>query len=247
MLHDLKVATIFLTRLPLRLEGTIAMRDLAGAAAFFPVVGVGVGLVGGLAFWLADGVGLDDLAGAIIAVAAMIVVTGALHEDGLADTADAWGAGADRERALVIMQDSRIGAFGALALLFAVLGRIAAVEALDEVWTVALALVGAAALSRAVLPMIMLLQPSARADGLAAGAGRPGPARALTALGVGLAIALLAAPALSTLPVLLVALAVAAVLAIGLGARFGGCTGDTLGAVQQVAEVTFLLALCADA
>ncbi|MFO1069977.1 MAG: adenosylcobinamide-GDP ribazoletransferase [Geminicoccaceae bacterium] len=245
MLRDLMVATIFLTRLPARVEPPPAMHELAGAAYLFPVVGAVVGAIGGAAFLAATYVGLTSLPAGIIALAALVLATGALHEDGLADTADALGAGTNRARALEIMRDSRIGSFGTIALVLTLLARLSALATLWDPFAVAAALVAAGAVSRAAVPAVMWRQPNARGAGLAADAGRP------TVQAVGIAAALGAAVALACLPYpdALVGCAVAALVAVAvagwLGARFGGCTGDTLGAVQQLTETAFLLSLVA--
>lgn len=244
MLQDLKVAALFLTSIPVRVEGHVSMRDLARAVYLFPVMGAVVGLAGGLAFTLASLAGLPTLPGALLALLAMILATGGLHEDGLADTADGLGAGGDRERALAIMRDSRVGSFGAMALILSLLGRLMALGPLYDPWLTTSVLVGAAMASRALMPVVMLIQPSARATGLAAEAGRPEPVR--VAIGVGLAlVACLVLLRETALIAVAVSAAVALLVAHALGRRFGGCTGDTLGAVQQVAEVTFLLAILA--
>jgi adenosylcobinamide-GDP ribazoletransferase len=245
VLHDLKVAAVFLTRLPVRVEGALSMRDLAGAVHAFPLVGAAVGLAGGLAFWAAHAGGLPSLPASILAVAAMVLATGALHEDGLADTADALGAGADRARALEVMRDSRIGSFGTVALVLTLLARVTALASLWEPAFVAALLAAAGASSRAVMPVVMLVQPSARSAGLAADAGRPEAARVAAAALLALAVAFLALPAGLALAGTLAAALVGLGLAAGLGRRFGGCTGDTLGAVQQAAEVAFLFAVLA--
>ena len=242
-MRDLKVAALFLTRFPIRLDGTATMRDLAAAVYAFPLVGAAVGLLGGLAFAVATWLGLPSLPAALLAIVAMLLATGALHEDGLADTADGLGAGTDRARALEIMGDSRIGSFGALALLLSVLARLIALAPMWDPREVTLVLVAAGMTSRALMPVVMLLQPSARAEGLAAAAGTPQPLRVM--LGAFLAIA--GAVLLLPLPMAVTALAASAVIALAfaawLGNRLGGCTGDTLGAVQQIAEIVFLLAI----
>ena len=243
MLRDLKVALLFLTRFPVQVDGAVTMRDLSAAVYAFPAVGAVIGLLGGLAYWAAMRVGLPALPAALIAITAMIAMTGALHEDGLADTADGLSAGADRARALEIMGDSRIGSFGALALLLSVLARLIALAPMWDPREVTLVLVAAGMTSRALMPVVMLLQPSARAEGLAAAAGTPQPLRVM--LGAFLAIA--GAVLLLPLPMAVTALAASAVIALAfaawLGNRLGGCTGDTLGAVQQIAEIVFLLAI----
>ena len=201
------------------------------------------GLLGGLGFASASLLSLPSLPAALIAIVTMIVLTGALHEDGLADTADGLGAGSDRDKALAIMADSRIGSFGALALMIALLARLIALAPMWEIRQVMAVLIAAAMTSRAMIPVVMLLQPSAKAGGLAAAAGRPEPVRVM----IGLFIAIAATVGLLPLPTAVTALATAAglsvLLAAWLGRRLGGCTGDTLGAVQQTAEIAFLFAI----
>jgi adenosylcobinamide-GDP ribazoletransferase len=245
VLQDFKVAALFLTRFPVRVDGQVSMRDLAAAVYAFPVMGAAVGLLGGLGFAAAGWLGLPSLASALLALLCMILATGALHEDGLADTADALGAGTDRARALAIMSDSRIGSFGTLALILSILARLIALAPMWDTQLVTAVLVAAGMTSRAVLPVVMLLQPSAKASGLAAEAGRPEPLRAMLAsfIAIGATVVLLPYPL--ALSALLASAIVSLLLATWLGRRFGGCTGDTLGAVQQVAEITFLFAVVA--
>lgn len=243
MLRDLKVALLFLTRFPVQLDGTVTMRDLARAVHAFPLVGAIVGLLAGLAYAAASLVGLPPLPSALIAIVTMIVLTGALHEDGLADTADGLGAGPDRDKALAIMADSRIGSFGTLALIVSVLGRLIALAPLWEPRQVMAVLIAAAMTSRAMMPVVMLLQPSAKAGGLAAAAGRPDPLRVMIGLFLGIAAAVALLPPPTALAALLAAAGFSLLLATWLGRRLGGCTGDTLGAVQQMAELAFLLAI----
>ena len=118
---------------------------------------------------------------AALTVAATLFVTGALHEDGLADTADGFGGGDTREKKLEIMRDARIGTYGVCALIISLLIRIAAIAGLTEPALVAVALIAAHVGARAVLPFVMFLLPAARSDGLAFAAGVPS--------GVGVAIA----------------------------------------------------------
>lgn len=244
VLQDLKVAALFLTSIPVRVDDRVTMRDLARAVYLFPVMGAVVGLLGGAVFTVASLLGLPTLPGALLALAAMILATGGLHEDGLADTADSLGAGPDREKALAIMRDSRIGSFGAMALILSLVGRVSALAPIYDPVLLTKVLVAAGMASRALMPVVMLLQPSARATGLAAEAGRPEPLR----VAIGAALALVAC-ALLIPKLALIAVGVAALggllVATWLGRRLGGCTGDTLGAVQQVAEIAFLFAVLA--
>jgi adenosylcobinamide-GDP ribazoletransferase len=242
-LHDFKVALIFLTRVPIRVARPCRAEDLAGSAPMFPVVGALLGLAGGLAYALAWHLGLTSFLAALTAIAAVALLTGAMHEDGLADVADGFGGGRTRGDTLRIMRDSRIGTFGALALLLAVLARTGALANLAEPRLVLPALVVAAAVSRATLPAVLLALPSARPDGLAAAAGQPHWARVVA----GLALACLLAFALLGPAAALAGLLAAGGLALLLAAlawrRIGGITGDVLGAAQQLAELGFLLAL----
>jgi adenosylcobinamide-GDP ribazoletransferase len=242
-LHDLKVALVFLTRLPIRLDSGVHLRDLAASVHMFPIAGVVAGVAGSLAFAAAHLLGLPSLPAALIAIAAMIMLTGALHEDGLADTADAFAAGADRERALQIMRDSRIGTYGTIAVVLVLLGRLSALSSLWDLSEFAAIVIAAAALSRSIMPLVMLLQPSARESGLAASTGKPERGRVILGLGVALALCVVLQPASILLPALLSLVIIILPTIYLLGQRFGGCTGDTLGAIQQIAEVVFLLAL----
>jgi adenosylcobinamide-GDP ribazoletransferase len=238
---DLKVALVFYTRLPLPHDGPIAGGDLARASWAAPIAGAVVGALGAAAYGVAHAAGLGPLPAAGLALLVTIALTGGLHEDGLADTADGFGAGATPESRLAIMRDSRIGTFGACALIMSIGLRWAALASLAGPMRVAAALIAAHAAARAVLPLVMRLTPPARPDGLSAAAGLP-PADSVAAaalLGlVALALALGAARGLIALALLLVALGAIRQVAL---AKIGGQTGDVLGALEQVAEVVVLL------
>jgi adenosylcobinamide-GDP ribazoletransferase len=236
MLLLIKTAFAFLTRLPVRFES--APPPLARAAFAFPLVGLAVGAVGGLVLLGAARAGIGPLAGALLALAVQALLTGGLHEDGLADTADGFGGGATRERKLEIMRDSRIGSYGVMAVVFSIGLRVAALGWFPTPEMAAVALVAAGTASRGYLPLLMRMLPPARADGLGRGAGMPGPWGVAAALVMGLAMSLAAGPPSLWLTGL------AAVAAVALLARrqIGGQTGDVLGAGQQVAEIAILLA-----
>ena len=242
---------MFLTRIRLPQAGAVEHDRLAAAAWAFPIVGAFVGLAGGGVYVVATLVGLPIAVAAILALATMALATGALHEDGLADTADGFGGGADRAAKLAIMRDSRIGVFGALALIFVVGLKIFALTAIGAtagtVGAVA-GIVAAAAFSRAAMSVVMVTLAPARDSGLGADAGRPALAIVVAALLLGAVIA--AAVHLRLGPAaVIVALAagLAAVWAVAALARrqIGGYTGDVLGAAQQASETTILLALSA--
>ena len=245
MLRDLKIAVVFLTRWQLQIDGRVKLGDLASVVHFFPVVGLLVGAVGAAVYLAASFAHLPSLPAVVLTLGAMALFTGALHEDGLADTADALGALPDRERALEIMRDSRIGSFGAIALILVMTGKLAALAGLWDALHAAAAIIAAASCSRAAMPVVLLLQPSARGRGLAAETDKPSIERVLAALAIGVTAAIVLLPAGQALTALLAASLAAAMAAWALGRAFGGCTGDTLGAVQQLTELAFLFALVA--
>ncbi len=241
-LRDLAVAGAFLTRLPLRPSGPVGSGDLALAAWSFPLIGLVVGGVAGGTLWIAAQWHLHPLVCALLGLAAGALVTGALHEDGLADFADGLGAGGDRARRLEIMRDSHIGSYGVLALVFSVGLRAAALAGIGGPGLAFGAMLAAATASRGLLPMIMALTPPARADGLGRDAGRPGLINALVALALAVVgVGIFLEPALAVTA--LIAASVAAAVIGGLAWRgIGGHTGDVLGAAQQVSEIAVLTA-----
>lgn len=246
---ELRAAAGFLTRLPVG-KGALRPAILAQGAWAFPVVGAGVGLVAGVVFATVVMAGAPPMVAGFAAVLTSILLSGGLHEDGLADTIDGLAGGSDRAESLAIMRDSRIGAMGTLALVFSVGVRVAALAAVAAAVPnlAPLALIAAGALGRACLPPILRLEPKARADGLAVAAGTPSGEGAAAAIGIGvLAAALALAPISATAFALSVAGAAvgAAVMSNIATRRLGGVTGDVLGAVEQVAEAAALVALAA--
>jgi len=230
-------AVTFLTRVPLRHHaGDDA--SIARAVPWFPVVGALVGLLVAGVYAGALFV-LPGFLAATLAIACGLVVTGAFHEDGLGDVADAFGGGRDREDRLRILKDPRLGTFGTLAVVVALLLRIGAVATFTR--TDALLVIPAAhALSRAAsIAAMQLFRPVD--EGLGASYTRAlTPARALVGVGLGLAIAfaLLRVWALPGVGVGLVVVVVLGRLAAG---KIGGINGDVLGAIQQLTEVGALL------
>jgi adenosylcobinamide-GDP ribazoletransferase len=238
---ELRTGLAFLTRLKLTPPAPIAGAEVARASWTFPVIGAGIGLLGAIVYWLAHGLGLDPLLGGTLTVAATMLVTGALHEDGLADTADGFGGGQTAARKLEIMRDSSIGAGGAAALILSFLLRAGAIASIAEPGLVALALIAAHGGARATLPIFMRRVPRAREDGLSAQAGAPPQQSAAIAVAIGAALLWLClgfGGALVTLILLVAALALAGWLANN---QIGGQTGDVLGAVEQLSEVLILL------
>jgi adenosylcobinamide-GDP ribazoletransferase len=238
----LQTAAIFYTRLPIAAPADGP--TLAQSSTAVPVVGAGIGLAGGIVFWLALSLGVPALAAALLALGSTVALTGALHEDGLADTADGLGAmlagGRDREAGLAIMRDSRIGSFGVLALILTVGLRAAALADLSAAVGLG-ALIAAHAGARGLLPIVMQRLVPARADGLAVRAGRPDRDSALAAAGIGAAVALVTLGLVAGAAAMLAAAGAAWGVAALARRRLGGYTGDVLGAIEQAGETAMLI------
>jgi adenosylcobinamide-GDP ribazoletransferase len=243
-LDDLKMAFGFLTRLPVPHPDGTAPPNFARAYRLFPVVGGLIGLAMGVLCLALRQVGVPDLAAAALVLGAGALLTGALHEDGLADVADGFGGGRDIEARLAIMRDSRIGTYGAMTLLVSFAAKLSALVAIPDGYVVQ-SLIASHALARGVLPVLALELPYARQDGLARAGGQPDTATAMVACGLALLIALLS---LSWLDVLwaVVAAGISGLIIARLALRqIGGQTGDVLGAAEQVAETAILVLLAA--
>ena len=239
------LALRFLTRLPLGPEPIVAPGSLAAAGWAFPLIGALVGLIAGIAYWIALALSLPPFAAALIAIGASVAVTGGLHEDGLADMADGFGGGRDVTEKLAIMRDSRIGSFGVLALIFSVGLRMAAIAFIAWRGPVMAALIAAHAVGRGLLPLVMNYLPPAREDGLGAEAGRPGLAVALVSAAIAAVIALFALGPRLGIEALIAVAIVTALRAAFAYRHIGGHTGDVLGALEQGGEVVMLLAAAA--
>jgi adenosylcobinamide-GDP ribazoletransferase len=242
--RELKTAFEFLTRIPLARAATggeIVPADLAQASWAFPIAGIAVGVIGAIVYTLAHKFGLPAWPAAALAVAATMAVTGALHEDGLADTVDGFGGGTTRQAKLDIMRDARVGAFGVCALVLSILIRAGALASLTDPGLVMWALIAAHGGGRAAMTAVMFFVPPARSDGLSFDAGKPSAVHALAAailavlilvICLGFGRALEAAIALAIVSALIARLSVS---------QIGGQTGDVLGAVEQAGEIVVLL------
>lgn len=223
--------------------------DFRTMPRMLPLAGAVIGSVGALAMTGALGLGLGPLVSAAVAVTVLALATGAFHEDGLADSADGLGGGHTPARRLEIMRDSRVGAFGACALAASFTLRVACLATLAERTTpgaAAAALVLGAATSRTAALLLFLLVPPARQEGSSYAVGQPTARTVSTAFALAGAMALLSTP---LLPAGGMALGIGlSVLAAWGMARVslrlvGGHTGDVAGAIQQIAEVAWIIAL----
>ncbi|WP_010139341.1 adenosylcobinamide-GDP ribazoletransferase [Oceanicola sp. S124] len=233
--NDLLSALGLLSRLPLpahRFRG-------AEAAWAYPLAGLVLGAMSCLAGLLALGLSLPPAAAALICLGTAVALTGALHEDGLADVADGFWGGSTPERRLEIMKDSHLGSYGVIALVLGLLARFAALTALFAVPGGPWAVIAAAVLSRAVMPVLMATLPFARPDGLARSVGYPPMGTAMAAALIGIAFAYLGLGWKGSSAVLCLALVTLGLARLG-QAKIGGQSGDLLGAGQQLAEITVL-------
>lgn len=238
-LVDLQAALMLLTRLPAGPSLSQGPPDLARAVWAYPLIGGIVGCIGAGAYAVGQWLLLPTAVSAIVALSAMVLATGAFHEDGLADTADGIGGGFMRDRKLEIMRDSRIGTYGTVALVLSLALRGTAVALLADRGVAVFALIASGVTSRGVIVALLAVLPPARDDGVGVVARNP-PRWALV-LGIGLALV----PAIVRWP-LAVAAAVSTAVVFALGRRYlGGYTGDLLGSGQQVAECLCLLSLLA--
>lgn len=239
-LRGFAAAVAFLTRVPVGRRLELGARDVARGGALFPLVGAGIGaVVGGIAQGLSGS--LTAPLAAVLGLAAGAVLTGVIHLDGLADTADAFGA-TTRERALEIMRDHSIGAYGATALLLDLAAKAAALAVLAQRHDALRFAVCAAATARVAPVLLSASLPYARRGGGTGSAlGETGWVRA------GIACAIAAGFCIVLHAPLLLAVAAVAIVAVGLVTRraLGGITGDVLGAASELVEVSALVAAVA--
>ncbi|MEM8977184.1 MAG: adenosylcobinamide-GDP ribazoletransferase [Pseudomonadota bacterium] len=242
--EDLVMAFGFLTRLPVPALKVREDRKLGEAFWAFPLAGLVVGMVAGGVLWLCLWFGLGSPVAAIIALAVLTMLTGAMHEDGLADFWDGLGGGRTRERKLEIMRDSHIGTYGVMALLLCYLALVALLSELVHRLTSGVpgqSVVGlpgdnviafvaiASMLARAMIVIPAMVLPIARDDGLAKLFGRPGRGALVATVLWPVVLGALILPELA-IPLVLGS-ALGAVLVTALARRYlGGVTGDVFGA-----------------
>jgi adenosylcobinamide-GDP ribazoletransferase len=232
-----------LTRLPIWRLVPQAPVSFAASVWAYPLVGGLLGALGGLIYALCWHLGLAPSMAGIWTIAALLLATGALHEDGLADTADGLGGGSTPERKLAIMRDSRIGSYGALALILALSTREAAVTLIATPFQVAMAFVVANAASRATIIVVLLAASPARNDGMASGLAKLPRVEACAGLAIALLLVVLTLPLGLSLAVVVLAVATGLGAAGFARAQIGGHTGDILGASAVFAECAVLALL----
>ena len=238
---DVPAAIGLLTRLPVKVDMDKAQQRGARAAWAYPLAGLVIAVFAGLLAEVLLRLGTPAPLVAALVLGLSVVLTGAMHEDGLADSADGLWGGWTRERRLEIMKDSHIGAYGVIALVLGLLIRWAALSMVIEshLW---LALVISAVLSRAGMTALMAWLPNARVGGLSHSVGRPQLVHAVVAGVIAVGIAFALAPGLAPVLSLLTAATVLG-CALVAKAKINGQTGDILGATQQLSEIVVLIGL----
>lgn len=236
-------AVRFFTRLPVPAWVGHSAESLSQSARYLPAVGLIVGGIGALVYLAALSFWPQSVA-VLLSMAATLLATGAFHEDGLSDTADGLGGGWEKVRILAIMKDSRVGSYGVVALVLALLGKFALLTALDPA-LVPLAVLAGHAFSRFCAVVLLATLDYVRDDDSAKArplAGRMSVRSLSFAAAFGVGVLFLLPPVQELIAALLAGLATA-----WLAAKFrrwlGGYTGDCLGAVQQVSELAFYLGL----
>ncbi|HCP80132.1 MAG TPA: adenosylcobinamide-GDP ribazoletransferase [Octadecabacter sp.] len=239
-LSDIAAALGLLSRLPISVNTDRATERGAMAAWAYPIAGLILALIAGVVTQIALWLGLPNTLTAGVTLATLIITTGAMHEDGLADSADGLWGGWDKDHRLKIMKDSFIGTYGVLALALSLLlrwGALCIILDLGMLWP---AILTSAILSRSVMVPIMAFLPHARTEGLSHSVGRPSVQTAYIALAIAAvatfilvqfwAVWLIAACALIALACTIIA-----------KSKIKGQTGDILGATQQLTEIAALL------
>jgi adenosylcobinamide-GDP ribazoletransferase len=248
--RDTARALGFLTRLSIPahyFDG--GAQPVSQASRAFPLAGLIAALPAALFLLIAPWLTVPPLLAAVIAVAISIGVCGALHEDGLADTADGFFGGRDAQSRLDIMKDSRNGTYGTLALVLSVALRVAALGAIvsESCLSAAFAILAASAAARVALVWHWFELPSARPGGTADQAGKPDREQLNFALATGIPLALFPAflaAGVDAIVLMASLIALSAIFFVRLCRdKIGGHTGDTLGAAAQIAEISALIAL----
>ena len=244
-IRDLIIAAGFLTRLPVP-STDAGDRQLMRTGWCFPLVGTAIGGFGGLLALSTYLIGMPVFASALVALAGTALLTGALHEDGLADLADGFGGGHDRDAKITIMRDSRIGSYGVLALILATGLKATAITTLlsdGDATSLVIAMAVAHGGARALIPPVALWMTNASESGLGKIAGRPKMSTVQISIAISAVSLLIILPTSTAVVTAVVGCATAACVAALAQRQIGGYTGDVLGAVEQAAEIGMLLAL----
>ncbi|RCK35296.1 cobalamin biosynthesis protein CobS [Thalassospira xiamenensis] len=230
-------ALALLSRVPV--SATCDFRPVAIARSVWcwPLVGLFIAGIAIIPAYLTEVLTGNGMIAAIVATLALILLTGAMHEDGIADCADGFGGGQDKLRKLEIMRDSRIGTYGVVALVLCLAMRVAVLAAAGESGSMAAILIVMATLSRAAMPIVTYVFDPAREDGLGKGAGRPDIRMVAAGLAVALMLVVIVAGALTAFMCLVAMMVGASIVGWIARHQIGGHTGDVLGMTQIISEL----------
>ena len=242
---DILLSVSFLTRIPIS-KDLLFERNLMDAAWSFPLIGALLGFLGGMVALLLSYFNISPIINSFITIGAIILLTGGLHEDGLADAADGFGSNKNPQDKITIMRDSQIGVYGTLALIIAISVKAVALGGLidkDQFFTCTMALIVSGALSRSNIVGIAFFLEKASETGLASFAGKP----SATGVGISFLISILFCVFLlpSTKALIAILLSLLATVIIGSLSKkqINGYTGDVLGAAQMLSETALLIYL----
>ena len=238
MIRPFLIALQFLTRLPVTLDGVPDNRDIGRSLLYYPLVGLLIGaLLAALSWALADA---PPLLRAALLLTAWVGITGALHLDGLADSADAWVGGfGDRERTLAIMKDPNCGPMGVVALALLLMIKFAALHSIESNDWLTLVLIPM--LARGAVPLLFLTTPYVRFGGLGSALSANAPRTACAAMIAAMWVVILIAAQMRGLWLVIAGVSVFLLLRHAMMKRLGGTTGDTTGAVVELSEAAMLV------
>lgn len=241
---DVPAAFGLLTRLPIRVDFDAATARGAAAAWVYPLVGLVIGALAAFTGVIAMTIGLPAAIAAVFVILVQTVLTGAMHEDGLADCADGFWGGWTAEHRLKIMKDSHIGAYGVVALILGLLLRWLAISTVLDMSGGVAILIAAAMVSRAAMVSLMTMMPNARDNGLSQSVGRPSRNTAYVSTVLALIGCLVLVGPL-TIPMILATMLTGLCFGLLAWVKIKGQTGDVLGATQQLTEIFALLSMVA--
>ncbi|MBT5187880.1 MAG: adenosylcobinamide-GDP ribazoletransferase [Kordiimonadaceae bacterium] len=243
--EDIAAAFMLLTRIPINWQKiSDEAPDLNRCLWAYPLVGLTVALIGSIFYYAAYLLHLPNLVSILIAITIMVFLTGAFHEDGLADVADGFGGGQTKEDKLEIMRDSRIGTYGSLALILAISLKTSSLYEMSSVNVIS-ALICAAMVSRFMIILVLKFLPPARKESLSTQAGKPSANNIAVAFISTWGVVLLLTDFKTSVIIFICAALSTTILCKITLKQIGGYTGDVLGAAQQISEISILVFLSA--
>ncbi len=243
MQDDIITAFMLMTRLPIPLKtASDTIPNVKRCVWVFPIVGLVVSSLASVIWQLSEFLALPDDVGVILTVTSMLLITGAFHEDGLADVADGFGGGNKRERKLEIMRDSALGVYGTLSLIVVMALKVSALITLSQTQLIPVLLITATA-SRSMIVVMAYLLPPARTNSIATEMGKPSVLSMVVTFLIAGGVTVFLADFYVTGVLFVIALTTVLLFRGLVKSQIQGFTGDVLGATQQISEIALLLAL----